>query len=175
MSETLKLTDNLLRNVVETVPRGATSPGRAVNPKTDICVQYKKGYRYILAQDFHVATWIIGFDIFGSHIRLQPDGLMILSAGYATDGVTGGRDSKKRARGWWTHDALLQMIAEGSLPRQYKSVADDLLVNLWWADMQTGARWIDWYYRATCIIARWAVSWGGQARPSGQHQVIVAP
>lgn len=31
MSETLKLTDNLLRIVVETVPSGATSTGRAVS------------------------------------------------------------------------------------------------------------------------------------------------
>ena len=96
-----------------------------------ITIQYKKGYKYQLHNDFKVFIPIKPAVLLkaGSWIRLRANGLLILKHGYAWDGPSGPTfDSKTFMRGSLIHDALYQLMREGQLDRNvFRDQVDQLL------------------------------------------------
>ncbi|MHB9070468.1 MAG: hypothetical protein ACYC54_08860 [Sedimentisphaerales bacterium] len=88
----------------------------------------KKNYNYELAETISIQTGILGCNVeIPKFVRLTPDGILTVFAGYAWDGASGIPDSKITRTASLIHDALYQLIREGLLSREkYRIVADNI-------------------------------------------------
>lgn len=89
-------------------------------------VIYSKGYKYVLEKDlvFNVPL-LKGFEHKSYFITLI-DGVLTLKKGYAWNGASGPtRDTPSTMRGSAGHDALYQLISEGSIGIQQRGIIDD--------------------------------------------------
>lgn len=121
-------------------------------------IQYKKGYKYKLQQSVKSQTQIR--DKIAAErslwVVLQENGSLYIADGYAWDGASGpALDTKNIMRASLVHDALYQLIREGSLPTSYRKAADQELYRIcredgmWWIRTQ----WVYWTVRLFGKIA----------------------
>ena len=91
-------------------------------------ILYKKGYKYQLTETYTVEIGIKPDKaIVTDFISLSTDGFLRMFKGYAWDGVTCWRDTKKLLRGSLVHDALYQLIRLKFLPEEARRQADEEL------------------------------------------------
>ncbi len=95
-------------------------------------IQYKKGYKYQLAEEYNRVIHL------PDKVHINTDYILILSreyhhdlyiyAGYAWDGPSGPTfDTKNFMEPSLVHDALYQLMREEQLPKSYRELADKLL------------------------------------------------
>lgn len=89
-------------------------------------IKYKKGYKYLLAEDYTCHIDIHPEkDIITKHIILYTDGTLVISEGYAWDGTSGPTlDGKTNMRGSIIHDACYQLFREEHLSLKERKQAD---------------------------------------------------
>ena len=91
-------------------------------------IRYMGGYRYQLVKDYNVQTKIFGQQIENKYIRLRPDGVLTIKAGYCWDGASGPAvDTHSIMRGSLIHDALYQLLRLELLPEQFRKLSDQKL------------------------------------------------
>lgn len=85
-------------------------------------IKYKSGYKYQLAEDYELTVSvtpdanIVSDDL--EYIKLDTDGKLAIKKGYAWDGPSGPTiDTRSFMRGSLVHDALYQLMRQGSLNR----------------------------------------------------------
>jgi hypothetical protein len=121
-------------------------------------LKYKKGYKYQLAEDFvfELPKKILGKIekplIDQSFIDLEPNGILIIRAGYAWDGPSGPTfDTKTFMKGALVHDALYQLIRNGYFfdDEKARELADDLLKEMCRRDRMIKVRawWVHFFVR----------------------------
>ncbi len=98
-------------------------------------VFYIEGMKYQLTQDFTACTNIFFEPEKGiikmRHIKLFPDGKLLIKAGFTWDGPSGLTcDTKSSMRGSLVHDALYMLIRNGKIPGIYRDEADYILNRL---------------------------------------------
>lgn len=117
--------------------------------KTANKIIYGRGYKYQLRRDWCIQTPIVGKSTdHAGIIYLSDDGLLTIRALYAWDGASGLTiDTPDFMRGSLAHDALYQLMREGKLSQDCRSLADKLLHDLCREDGMS--RFRAWYvYRA---------------------------
>jgi len=88
-------------------------------------VKYKKGYDYILVESRVYKTSVQpDYTVHTSYVSLFPNGDLHIKEGYAWDGASGAFDTDTNMRASLIHDALVQLVQEGKLGREYKADID---------------------------------------------------
>ena len=135
-------------------------------------IRYRSGYKYQLVNDYTVGTLIKPeVEIMTEMIELYPSGILTIRHGYSWDGPSGPTvDTKNFMRGSLVHDALCQLIREGSLDRAvHRPVADAILRRICREDGMSAIRaW--WVYSGVRLYARF-----NAADPISDYPVIEAP
>jgi hypothetical protein len=96
---------------------------------TDKYIKYRSGYKYQLAEDYHIKTSIKpNKDIDTQFISLDIDGSLVVKSGYAWDGTSGPViDTDSNLRASLVHDAFYQLMRMRKISRKkYKDKADRL-------------------------------------------------
>lgn len=97
-------------------------------------MKYKAGYKYQLVQDEHFPlTGVLpNAPVDHDFFALDAQGNLTVKRGYAWDGPSGPTfDTKDFMRGSLAHDALYQMMGDGSLSAdKWRKRADDILVEI---------------------------------------------
>lgn len=85
--------------------------------------------KYRLLEDYAHQLGLVGVVYNGAYLRLSPDGLLTIKAGYGWDGPSGPTfDTEDFMRGSLVHDALYELMRGGVLDRyQHRDMADRLL------------------------------------------------
>lgn len=136
-------------------------------------VYYIDGMKYQTTADFQCNTWIRRPEEEGiiktRHIKMFPNGKLVIKAGYAWDGASGPtKDTKNSMRGSLIHDALYQLMRIGKLNGRYRNEVDELLESFCLKDGMW--RWRAWaWYKAVRKFA------SGSACSDGIRKVKVAP
>lgn len=134
-------------------------------------VAYREGYKYQLDDHYFQPTKIRSDSPVDGHpyIRIDVDGILVISKGYAWDGPSGPTiDTATFMRGSLVHDALYQLIRGGWLGRERRLYADQLLRQICREDGMNPIRaW--WVYRSVRIFG------SGSTRPSAERPVKRAP
>lgn len=79
-------------------------------------IYYVEGFKYQLAQEYVVATPIIGTRIDDEYFALDEDGTLTIHHGYAWDGASGPTfDSKSSMRASLVHDVFCQVMRDKRL------------------------------------------------------------
>ena len=88
----------------------------------------KRNWKIELAETLSVQSHIYGCTVgIAGFIRLTPDGILTVFAGYAWDGASGIPTTKITRTASLFHDALYQLMREGLLSRtQHRLAADNL-------------------------------------------------
>jgi len=135
-----------------------------------MCIYYKKGYKYQLAETYHIKIEIKPLEHILTHfIDLTTDGTLIIRKGYAWDGCSGPTwDDKTNMRGGLIHDSLYQLLRQGYLDQSYRAVADKSLRDICLKDGMWKAR-VWYYYNAVKKLAKFA------ADPANKKKVLRAP
>lgn len=122
-------------------------------------IYYRDGYRYQLVQTYRVGVAICPPEaIEHDYLRLDPDGTLTVSRGYAWDGPSGPTfDTKNFMRGSLVHDALYQLIGEGLLPLSARAQADAELRRICLEDGMSEIR-ARWVYHGVRIFGNTAAS-----------------
>lgn len=137
-----------------------------------MCIQYRAGYKYQLAEDYHLDMILPPLPILDP-IRcdwydLAPLSILVKS-GYAWDGPSGPTfDTATFMRGALIHDVLYQAIREGHLPDAFRAEADHILYDLCRED---GMGWL----RAQWVYAAVRVAGGSSADPMHGKPILEAP
>jgi hypothetical protein len=132
---------------------------------------FKKGYKYQLNHDYSASIpFKPASDINSDYIILSNEGGLTIKKGYAWDGPSGPTiDTLNFMRGSLVHDALYQLMREGSLDKgKYRKPADRLLQNMCREDGMSSIRaW--WVYQG--------LRFGGDpaADPSNKKFAVRAP
>ena len=91
-------------------------------------ISYKKGYKFQLAEEYHVHTNLTGYEFMTDYISLSPTGLLSVAKGYAWDGASGPSiNSKNFIRPSLIHDCFYQALRQDLLPQSCRKYADDRL------------------------------------------------
>ncbi|KAA3618533.1 MAG: DUF1353 domain-containing protein [Calditrichaeota bacterium] len=96
---------------------------------TDKHIEYRSGYKYQLAKDYHIKTSIKpDKDVDNQFISLDRQGNLVVKSGYAWDGTSGPVvDTKYNLRASLVHDALYQLMRKRKLTaKKHKDKADKL-------------------------------------------------
>ena len=133
-------------------------------------IKYRAGYKYQLAEDYVVEIGILDYNIDTEYIKLTPSGTLTIKKGYAWDGCSGPtKDDKTNMRGGLVHDSLYQLLREGHLPEELRSVADAMLQSICIEDGMN--RFRAWYYfKGVDHLALFAARKGANPYP-----VLMAP
>ena len=135
-------------------------------------IAYREGYKYQLDRDYVILIEIRPADSVRSEfLELSRTGVLTIRDGYAWDGPSGPTvDTKNFMRGSLVHDALCQLIREGSLDRAvHRVVADRILRRICREDGMSAVRaW--WVYSGVRLYAR-----VNAADPVSDYPVIEAP
>lgn len=132
-------------------------------------IAYRAGYKYQLDDHHFEQTALRGHEINESYLRLDPNGLLTITKGYAWDGPSGPTiDTRSFMRGSLVHDALYQLIRLGHLGHNSRLHADELLREICRQDGMNPVRaW--WVYHSVRIFGRPATM------PSATRPVQRAP
>ena len=136
-------------------------------------INYKSGYKYQLASLYQIQTNLTPATDINSpsgFIQMTTAGLLTIARHYAWDGPSGPTiDTANFMRGSLVHDAVYQLIREGSLEEhRHRDKADRLLQQICIADGMSRIRaW--WVYQGLKIGG------GAAADPDNLKQVITAP
>lgn len=132
-------------------------------------IRYCAGYKYQLAEDYRVVIPITpGGFIRTEYIRLDTDGTLAITEGYAWDGPSGPTiDTKNFMRGSLVHDALYQLMREGHLPQDCRDDADRVLRDICLEDGMSAIR-AHWVYIGVRVG-------GGPAAKPEAREVLTAP
>lgn len=89
-------------------------------------ISYRKGYKYQLTDTLYFNTGITQVSVIDTgFIRLEPDGLLRLKAGYAWDGCSGPAiDTNTNMFAGAVHDALYQLMRMGLLEFTWRMLSD---------------------------------------------------
>lgn len=88
-------------------------------------IRYREGYKYQLSEGAVIQTSLRPKEFIKTPwIRLDVDGVMSLTEGYAWDGSTGVEDTKESMEASAMHDAAYQLLRAGLLPPADRDVAD---------------------------------------------------
>jgi len=148
-------------------------PIRTAGPNKDF-IRFQAGFKYQLTEDSVYPTKILPpADIDTKFVSLSRDGMMILRAGFAWNGVSGPtvqRNSNRRGGAF--HDGVYRLIRFGLmdfLPRdEVREKADNMLKEIWLAD----GMW-SWLVKAEiAVLKRFGED---AARPSGEPEVMTSP
>lgn len=92
-------------------------------------IRYREGYKYCLVDEYRHRTGIrVTERITAPLLELWPDGLLVISPGYAWDGPSGPvLDVKSFMRASLVHDALYQLLRDRLLPMKHRKAADRLM------------------------------------------------
>lgn len=122
-------------------------------------ILYKEGYEYVLAVDYQGWTRVFPERfVYTPFIRLESDGTISITAGYAWDGPSGPTiDTPDFMRGSLVHDALYQLIREGHLPQAARAQADETLREICLEDGMPRVR-ADYVYAAVRAFGGMAAS-----------------
>lgn len=96
---------------------------------TDKYIKYRSGYKYQLAENYHIQISIKPkADIDAQFIALDTKGYLTVKSGYAWDGTSGPViDTDNNLRASLVHDALYQLMRKKNLSRkEHKDKADKL-------------------------------------------------
>ena len=94
------------------------------------CIAYRGGYKYQLNQSYTIQTEIKPEEaVDAEYLSLSLDGLLTVKKGYAWDEPSGPTiDTLNFMRGSLVHDALYQLMREGSLDEnKWREPADRLI------------------------------------------------
>ena len=94
------------------------------------CIAYNGGYKYQLKETYTLVIDIKPARLIDTeYIKLNTDGVITISEGYAWDGPSGPTiDTLTFMRGSLIHDALYQLMRESYLDHQlYREAADRIL------------------------------------------------
>jgi len=103
--------------------------------------------RYELLEPYFIRTGFIGYDIETDRVKLTPDGMLCLKAGYTWDGPSGPTvDTKNFMRGSLGHDGKYELFRLGLLPHTGRIIADLELQKDCLKDGMSGLRamWVFW-------------------------------
>lgn len=133
-------------------------------------IKYRAGYKYQLAEDYVIEIGILDYNIDTEYIKLTTSGTLTIKKGYAWDGCSGPtKDDKTNMRGGLVHDSLYQLLREGYLPEELRSVADAMLQSICIEDGMN--RFRAWYYlEGVDHLALFAAKKGADPYP-----VLMAP
>lgn len=139
------------------------------------CIRYQEGFKYQIVQDaaWKVAGLTIKQPIDTKFVSLSTDGVLLLKAGFAWNGVSGPTiERKTNHRGGAFHDGFYRLIRFGCLPElpreTAREIADNMLREIWLAD----GMW-SWVVKAEIsILKRFGED---SAKPSGEPVVMTAP
>lgn len=136
----------------------------------DTLVRFREGYKYQLAENHHTVVSIFPSETIKSEfITLEPTGKLTIRRGYAWDGPSGPTlDTRCSMRGSLVHDALYQLLREGSLPQSARDQADEELYRRLKEDGMWG--WRAWLWRRE--VKKFA---GAAADPRNRKTVLNAP
>ena len=137
---------------------------------TTNCIRYRKGYRYVLAEDYYFNTTIHPLcQVTTDLVRLYPDGRCTVQRGYAWNGASGPVvDTQEVLRASLEHDILYQLMRLGLISRDCQGAADAQYRRTHAAD--GGWRW---WGRTMETVLGW---WGDDAtKPSAEPVVYTAP
>ncbi len=117
-------------------------------------IKYKKRrkYKYNLHSDFTYQSGItIAAPVALGYLEMQPDGGLLVKAGYSWDGPSGPTiDTENFMQGSLVHDALYQLMREGFVDQSQREAADRLLRKMCKDDGMSGIRaW--WVYQGVRI------------------------
>lgn len=127
-------------------------------------------YKYQLTERFCFETSICPpFETKNGFLRLEPNGWLTISVGYAWDGASGPTiDTRNSMRAGLVHDALYQLMREELLSQSKRKEADWEFYLLLRKDGMSWIRaWI--WYRAVRRLAK------PFAQPDHRAQVYTAP
>jgi len=132
-------------------------------------IYYREGYKYQICETYLCKIEIVGFNVKSEYINLSPEGLLMISKGYAWDGPSGLTiDTKNSMRGSLVHDALYQLIREKKLPKEVRPLADEELKRICREDGMSKARsWV--WFKAVRDFASFA------ANPKNDKPILIAP
>ena len=127
-------------------------------------------YKYQLTKPFEYQTAICPFSSMEDRfIRLETNGLLTIFVGYAWDGASGPTiDTRNSMRAGLVHDALYQLMREGSLPQSRRKDVDLEFYRLLRKDGMSWLRAGIWY-RAVRRLAK------PFAQPDHRAKVYTAP
>ena len=130
-------------------------------------LSYKDGYKHQTVEDISFMTDIfpsedIVFTQYGTSIRLNTDGYLIIEAGFVYDGASGPTwDSSKEKRASCFHDAIYKLFRNEMLDRRrWREHADkgfyDLLImdGLWFARARVWYRMVRVFAKKATLRAR---------------------
>ena len=135
------------------------------------CIKYKGGYKYQLKKTYEVQIELKpGKKIDTEYIKLETDGNLILSNGYAWDGPSGPTfDTLTFMRGSLIHDALYQLMREKFLDHKFhRKTADKILRDICRDDGM-------WFPRAWWVYAGVRLFGDPAADPADQRPETLAP
>ena len=136
----------------------------------DATIEYRKGYKYQLAKDFHYTSNIFPFkDAEDDFISIDMNGNLLVKAGYAWDGVSGPiQDTNENLRASLVHDAYYQLMRRRKVSKDYRKKADLLFKKILKEDGVPPSAAIA-YYKALRAFG------GQKADPSKAKKTITAP
>ncbi len=135
------------------------------------CYRKLNTYKYKLTDASTFDTGLTGYDVSHEFIKLNAEGAITISTGYAWDGASGPtRDSISSMRASLVHDALYQLFREGLLPQKYVKQSDQLFRRTLVADGMS--RFRAWYWYQGLRLAN-----GSAAKPGSQpvHPEVCIP
>lgn len=111
-------------------------------------IRYTSGYKYqLLSAVVYKTPYKLEQRVSNDFLIMDEDGTLLIEAGYAWDGASGGVDTKSIMRASLIHDALCQLINEGLLPKSTQVTADWVLKQVCLEDGMSSARaW--WVHRS---------------------------
>ncbi len=116
------------------------------------CYRKLKHYKYQLVKPYRLQIGIEEYTIDTLYIKLDVDGWLQISEGYAWDGPSGPTiDTLDFMRGSLVHDALYQLIRLKKLPFRYKEYADLLLKKICLEDGMSNFR-ANYVYQAVRLF-----------------------
>ena len=92
--------------------------------KKRLNIKYYDNYKYQLGEDAHINLPIYGEEYESDFIKITRSGDLFIRKGYAWDGSTGAKDTKKTLPASLVHDALCQLINEGMIDKKWQLTAD---------------------------------------------------
>lgn len=137
------------------------------------CISYKQGYKYQIVESFIVDIPIspkVNIVSPSEYIEFTSEGKLTIKKGYAWDGPSGPTvDTLSFMRGSLVHDALYQLMREGSLNRdEFKEKSDRLLQKMCREDGMN-AMWA-WF-----VFIGLKVGGNPACSPSSNQAILKAP
>lgn len=135
------------------------------------CYRELKRYKYQLKQPYKLLIGIKGYTIDIPFLKMDANGLLIITEGYAWDGPSGPTiDTLNFMRGSLVHDALYQLMRKEAIPLRYKEFADLLLKRICLEDGMSN-------FRAAYVYLAVKLFGGRSAKPGSEKpdRIICVP